>query len=216
MRSMVRTLDHLLGQKMGIFEYWDDPDCVFRVRVMDTPRSLYFSEGKVPAGATVLELHLWNEHIPPMPGDAPCIAAAVTLRRALAASTRELACRIRRDPRLRGVQAVGGVTPLFSAGEGSAMEKVFLRLGFAVRPYRNPMGRSAEFWEEVYAWMIMRTYYRGSQQSKPLRRIRRTDFWMSTEEFLRRYDSENARRSTEESPIYPPFEGCNTYQIDIC
>jgi hypothetical protein len=192
MRPMVRTLDRLLRRRLGLFKYWDDPRCLFRVRVLETSRSLHVSEGEIPAGATVLELHLWNEHIPPMPADAPCISAAVKLRRRLAASTRELACRMRRDPRLRGVQAVGGVTPLFSSGDGSAMEKVFLRLGFATRPYRNPMGRPAEFWEEVYGWMIMLAYYRGSQRSRPLSRIRRTDFWMSAEQFFRRYDLEGA------------------------
>jgi hypothetical protein len=156
---------------------------------VEAPRKLHVSEGEIRAGETILELHLWNEHIPPMPAGASNIAAAVKLRRALASSTRELASQMNSDPRLQGVQAVGGVTPLFSPGDGSGMEKVFVRLGFAVTPYRNPKGRAAECWEEVYAWMIMRAYYRGNQQSRPLHRIRRTDFWMSAEEFLRRYDS---------------------------
>ena len=28
------------------------------------------------------------------------------------------------------------------------------RLGFAMRPYHNPMGRFTEFWEEVYGWLM--------------------------------------------------------------
>lgn len=189
MRPMIRTLDRWLRRRLGLFEYWDDPACVFRVRVVELPHSIHVSEGEIRAGETVLELHLWNEHIPPMSAGTSSIAAAVKLRRRLGASTRELARRLKRDPRFHGVQAVGGVTPLFVPGEGSAMEKVFVRLGFTVRRYCNPKGRSVEFWERVYAWMVMWAYYKGSQQSRPLHRIRRTDFWISTEEFLRRYDS---------------------------
>ena len=192
MRPMIRALDRLLSWWLGLFEVWDDPDCIFRVRVTKLRRNLQIHEGEVLAGAPILELHLWNEHIPPMSADAPSISAAVQLRRALAFSTQELAGRMKTDPLLHGVEAVGGVTPLFSAGEGSAMENVFIRLGFAIRPYHNPMGRFAEFWEEVYAWMIMRAHYRGNQRHRPLSKIRRTDFWMSAEEFLRRYDSEGA------------------------
>lgn len=192
MRLMVHALDRLVGRRLGLFEYWYNPECLLRVRVTDAPGTLHVSEGEIPAGAPVLELHLLNENIPPLSPDAPSIASAVQMRRALASSTRELACRMRTDPHLRGVQAVGGVTPLLSPGDGSAMEKVFIRFGFTLRPYHNPRGRFAEFWEEVYGWMIMRAYYRGNKRSRPLGKIRRTEFWMSSEEFLRRYDAEGA------------------------
>jgi hypothetical protein len=195
-RRMVYALDRLLRSRLGLFEYWDDPDCLFRVRVTDAPGDLHVSEGEIPTGAPVLELHLWNEHIPPMFVDTPSITAAVQIRRTLTSSTRALACRMRTDPHLHGVQAVGGVTPLFSAGDGSAMEKLFIRLGFTTRPYQNPMGRFAEFWEEVYGWMIMWAYYRGTKRPRTLGKIRRTDFWMSSEEFLRRYEAEGAVRET--------------------
>lgn len=191
MRFVIRAIDRTLRRRTGVFEFCDDPDCIFRVSIGTAAYPLAVSDGEIPTGTKVLELHFWNEHFPAMPRTGPTLSWAVKLRRRVASSSHLLARAMRTDPRLTGVQAVGGITPLFTPGEGSAAEGIFIRLGFAVTKHRNPLGRFLEFWEEVYAWFLMWTFAKGNQRN--LRGLRRTDFWMTAEEFLRRNEDVSRR-----------------------
>jgi len=184
---MIHALDRLVRKGSGVFEFCEDPDCVFRVSIGVAAYPLRVPYGEIPAGAKVVQLHFWNEHMPAMPSDGPAIGPAVKLRRMVASSARLLARHMREDPRLHGVQAVGGVTPLFVPGQGSPAERIFLRLGFAVTPHRNPSGRFVEFWEELYAWVLMWAFIKGNQNRIRLRELRRSDFWISAKDFLNLY-----------------------------
>ena len=187
MRSIIRAIDRSLRKRNHIFEFCDDPDCVFRISLGIAAYPLPVTNGEIPAGEKVLQLHFWNEHLPSMPAHGPRIGPAVRLRRMVASSIRLLADSMINDPRLTGVKAVGGVTPLFTPGDGSAAEGIFLRLGFAVTPHRNPSGRFMEFWEEVYAWILMWAFTDRNHSRRSLRGLRRSDFWISADEFLRLY-----------------------------
>ena len=196
MRFVIHTIDRLVRRRKGVFEFCDEPDCIFRVSIETAPCPLRVPDGEIPAGARVLVLHFWNEHMPPIPPTGPSLSWAVKLRRMVAVSTEYLARAMENDPRLAGVKAVGGVTPLFTAGDGSAAEGIFTRLGFAVSPHRNPLGRFMEFWEEVYAWLLMWAFTGGNQNRRGLRGLRRSDFWISADQFLRLYGSPSGKGAT--------------------
>lgn len=185
MRFIVLAIDRTLRRRTGIFEFCDDPDCLFRVSLDEAEYPLRVCNGEIPTGAKVLTLHFWNEHIPPVPITGPTLSWAVRFRRIVAHSTHLLAEAMKKDSRLAGVQAVGGVTPLFTPGDSSPAEGIFIRLGFTVRPHRNPHGRFMEFWEEVYAWLLMWAFTKGKPPK--MRGLRRTDFWMSADDFLSLY-----------------------------
>jgi hypothetical protein len=61
------------------------------------------------------------------------------------------------------------------------------RLGYIVIPHENPSGRFAEFWENVWAWMIWRTYQSGTLRVLTPFEISRSDFWMSADNMVRIY-----------------------------
>ena len=204
MRSIIHAIDWLLRKCNGVFEFCADPDCVFRVSIGVSKYPLPIPDGKIPAGMKVVELHFWNEHMPPMPSDGSFIGPAVKLRRSLASSSQSLAEAMENDPRLAGVKAVGGVTPLFTPGDDSAAEGIFRRLGFFVTPHQNPLGRFMEFWEEVYAWLLMWAFTPGNQNRRSLRGLRRSDFWMSTDAFLRLYFGPSTRTEVDDSDRGPP------------
>ncbi len=193
MRSLVRLFDRFLRRVQGVFVFWDDPACMFRARIAQAPHTLYLPDGEVHAGATVLELHFWNEHMPRIPPEGPNLSMAVQSRRMLVTSLRQAAHRIQHDPRMTGVQAVGGATVLFSAGDGSGAEKLFMRLGFSEFPYQNPLGRFGEFWENFYTWGLMWAFNEVSLRQRHLLKLRRTEIWMSVDEFLRKYDASEAK-----------------------
>ncbi len=186
-RALVRALDRYLRGRFGIFEYSSDDSCIFRVRVVRAPHDLELPAETVATGDPVLELHFWNEHLPPVPKSGHNMRWAVGGRRVLISSCQKLAARLREDPRMANARAVGGITALFATGDRSGWEKIFGRLGFVMQPHRNPAGRFFEFWERVYAWMVMRAFAVGSGSPPKLASIHRTDFWISRDDFLRRY-----------------------------
>ena len=196
MRAFVRSLDRYVRKKLDIFEYSTDDGCIFRVRTSRAARDLELPAQTIATGDSVLELHFWNEHLPPVPEAGHDMRWAVGSRRVLISSCRMLAARLREDPRMAEARAVGGITPLFAAGDGSGWERIFGRLGFVMRPHQNPSGRFFEFWERVYAWMVMRAFDVGSGAPPTLASIHRTDFWISRDDFLRRYANASSSAKT--------------------
>jgi hypothetical protein len=196
MRAFVRSIDRHLRKRFDIFEYSTQDTCIFRARFCNAEHALELRDRTVSVGEPVLELHFWNEHLPPVPAGGHNMRWAVGGRRVLIASCRMLAACLEEDPRMAGPRAVGGITPLFAAGDGSGWERIFARLGFVMQPHQNPSGQFFEFWERAYAWMVMRTFAVGSGPSPKLASIRRTNFWISRDDFLRRYGSASARGKT--------------------
>ena len=187
MRPLIRLLDAILRRAYGVFEFCDDRDCVLRIRLTKASHPLRLSDRVVRAGDPVLELHLWNEHIPPLPPDGPDMAWAIRTRHMLIHSLHMLARQMENDPHLGSVRAVGGITVLLSPGDRPAGERLMERLGFTITPCPNPLGRFGEFWENFYAWCLMWTFNAASLRRRQLIRLRRVGVWMPTEEFLRRY-----------------------------
>jgi YkoP domain len=187
MRALIRHFDAWLCRAYGVFEFSDDENCVLRLQVTRAPHTLHLNGQVVDAGASVLALHLWNEHIPPMPPAGTDLAWAALMKRLLIQSFRSVATQMRCDPRLASVRAVGGVMALLSPAEHPAGMYLMRRLGFTVMPYHSPLGHFGEFWENLYSWWIMWTFNAASLQHRQLVHLCRTEVWMLVEEFLSRY-----------------------------
>jgi hypothetical protein len=188
MRFLIRSIDRSLRRRAGIFEYSDHEDCLFRLRVARTDRRLRLRDREVEPGEQVLEVHFWNENAPRASAEGRDLSWALAANRRVIDSFKAMADYIRQDPELSAASAVGGVTTWFAPGENNGAEKLFQRLGFAVTPHDSPNSRFHQFWEQVYAWLLMWAFNAGdSWRSSPLK-IPHTDFWMSTGDFLRRFD----------------------------
>jgi len=200
MRTLMRRIDALMLRVLGIFEFSDDPACVLRLQITQAPRSLHLNDCVVDAGEPVLELHLWNEHIPPLPPSGPDLAWATLMRRLLIRSFRALSEQMRCDSRLADVRAVGGVMSWLTIKGHPAGELLLRRLGFTVMPSHNPLGQFGEFWENLYSWLIMWAFNAASLRNRQLWNMRRAEMWMSVEEFLSRY----GMRATLPEQTVPP------------
>jgi len=190
MRRLIRSFDAFLRRRYGIIELVpepSDPACMLRVRVTRAAHPVSLPEGPVAAGAEVLELHLWNERVPPMPVAGPDLAWARRTQRMFLGSLREAARQLREDPRLAGVQAVTGTSVLVSGAGGVERDRLLQSLGFSVFPARNPLGRFGRFWENAYTWSVMWTYNPASLRNRRLRDMRRDEFWMARSKFLERF-----------------------------
>jgi hypothetical protein len=103
------------------------------------------------------------------------------------------------DPRLASVRAVGGTTALLSPGSHPGGRRFLERLGFTILPYRSPLGRFGEFWENFYAWWLMWTFNVASLRHRQLLHLRRAELWMAADEFVSRYSPGETTTGSQEA-----------------
>ena len=186
MRGLIRRFDLLVRRLEGVYEFNASSHGLLRLRRTRARERVALGEGRVEPGEEVLELHLWNEHMPPLPREGPSLAWASRTERMFVASLRDLAREMRAAPSYRNVRALRAVTILLTPGPGSA-GPLATRLGFVVRPYRNRLGRFGEFWENLYTWFIMWTFNAASLRGRRLLGLRRMEMWMTAEDFVQRF-----------------------------
>ena len=184
MRRLMRGFDAFLRRSEGVYEFNAAAHGLLRVRRTRAGERVALGSGWIEAGQEVLELHLWNEHMPPLPRDGPSLAWASRTERMFVTSLRDLARSMRAEPVYESVRALRAVSVLLTPGPGSA-GPLAARLGFVVRPCRNRLGRFGEFWENLYTWWLMWAFNAASLQRRSLFRLRRSEFWMEAEAFRR-------------------------------
>jgi hypothetical protein len=187
LRRLIRRFDAYQRRRLGVYEYCDAADCLLRISVIRTHRTVALGDVSVASGERVIELHFWNEHFLPMSSNGPDLGWALTTQRAFINTLRALARQMKNDPALADVRAVGGVIVLLAPHDHPGGMRLMVRLGFAVQPHHRALGRFGEFWENFYSWWIMWTYNPSSLADRRLTRLERTDIWIQADEFLHRY-----------------------------
>ena len=90
-QRFVFWLDEGLRRDQQMFEYSDRPDCLFRIQHSRSRSSYVLSDGvAVREGDPIIELHLWNEHLPKMTAARASIAWGSRLAHGFRSSLREL------------------------------------------------------------------------------------------------------------------------------
>ena len=197
MRRLILFIDRQLRRHLGVYEFSDDPGCLLRLQVTTAPHTLRLEGAVVENGEPVLGLHLWNEHVPPIPATGPDLTWGLWFRRNFERSLYLVGREMRRDPRLTGLRAVGASTGALVPGDSSPGLRVMRHLGFYAGAY--PHRRFAwfiEFWENLYSWWLMQAYNPTSLRHRRFSRMERTEVWMLGSDFLKRYgDGEGAGRA---------------------
>ncbi len=202
LQSVVGRFDAWLRRRYGVFEFCEDPECLLRLRLSQAPHTLTLGDDVLPAGEPILELHLWNEHIPLPTGGADLVWASKVYRFWIR-SLRGAAAYLQSDRQLAGVRAVGGATVLLAPSYSAGGQRLMQRLGFTIIPYRGRLGGFGEFWENFYSWVIMWAFNPASLHHRSLTRLRREEVWMSAGEFVRRYGSRQPPAGSPQAQIDP-------------
>jgi hypothetical protein len=188
--AFIRLFDSWVRRAAGVFEFCDESGCLLRLRVARAGRSLSLCGSfRLAPADQVLELHLWNERIPPMPADGPDLAWASQTLRMFLTSLKRVAGWMSCDPRAVGLRAVRGTSILLFPGGSSSGVYLMERLGFEIFPYHHPLGAFGEFWENLYSWTLIWAYNRPGLHDRSFLATRRTQVYMPAQEFLRRYAS---------------------------
>ncbi len=189
-RAMVLGLDRLLQHQARVEEFTQDEECILRIALTTYKKDFALSDGtKVRAGDRICELHLWNEHIPPIPLEGPDLSWGVRFYRLAVKSLRSLAAYIAADER-QDVAALGGQMAFLEKEDPPVLATVTARLGFDLINLTAEGGRwrrFTHFWENLYSWALMWTFNPGSLRGKGFLRLQRYRLWMSRRTLLERY-----------------------------
>mgnify|MGYP001828851877 CR=1 FL=1 len=187
MRRLFRLLDAVLHRISGNYAFCDDAGCLLRLRRTPARHAMKLPGTTIHRGEPVLELHVWNQHVPPMPADGASLAWALDVRRMLSQSLQLVAGEMLRDPVLAGIRAVGGDSVMVDLDGTSGSRKLMERLGFTVMAYQGSLSRFTEFWKNLHAWMLMWTYSPASLQHRGPLDLQRSEVWMTSADFLECY-----------------------------
>lgn len=132
---LVFGLDARLRRRHRVFEYTDDPNCIFRMRIAQAEREIPLrGRSPVRVGERIVEIHLWNEQVPSFPPGGASLAWARGLSRALELSLRELASYLARRPDLADVKAIRADMALGTAEQDAQLARISGRFGFEPAP----------------------------------------------------------------------------------
>jgi hypothetical protein len=152
-------IDRWLRQRQGVYEYSSDPFCVFRVQRAYAETDLLLSDGtRIATGDPVLNLHLWNEHVPPMRLQGATVAWAREATRRVDRSMRDLARHLKWTRALDDVVALRGDMRLGTPEQSSQLARLAAHYGFepADENGLDPTSRTVQrFAENVFIFLLV-------------------------------------------------------------
>lgn len=188
----VARLDQYLRKRQGIVEYSDSQNCVFRMQLIKSDDGLVLGDGTIiRPGDRILDLHIWNEHVPAMDDGGPSIAFIRRLSGCIGASLAELASYLDAHEELSDVNAVRGNLVFASKQRVSQLAKVASSFGFEHVPCEGGLSlrqRLHLFGENILISMLVLMRNPRSLRNDTLKR-ERTRTFLSRRELQRRYSS---------------------------
>lgn len=186
---LIGLLDCTLRRRLGIRQYSDRDDCLFRIRIIRSTENVALADGtRVHCGDPLVELHFWNEHAPAFAGSQPDLRWARVLYQRAVHSLEDLAACLEKEPSMARVQAILGTRPVADAADRMRWSGPLQRLGFEIIDLPQP-----DFWqrwhrrgEDLLVWALIWSVNPESLRGKGLIRGR-LRCWMSRGALLERY-----------------------------
>ncbi len=186
-RALIRAIDKKRRRQMGIFELNSEKGCIFRACIRPVAEMPFIPKEIGPTGSKVLDLHLWNEQVPPMPLGGPDLVYAKKLIHLAADSFHMLAQFVAQDNRAAEVAAISGLTSMLFSGNIQTGKKIFLRLGLQLAEHRSSAVPVRRFLDDLYAWMLMWTYNPLILRARKPLKIDWYAFWISRDALVEQF-----------------------------
>jgi hypothetical protein len=209
LNALVSIIDRRLRARHGIFEYCDCPSCIFRVQFAATKADIALSDGTLlHAGSRLINLHLWNEHVPPFPARGPTLGWARRMCHRLEVSLQELASFVASCPDLDDVAALGGKMIFGSIEQTQLVARAAQRYGFVCAVNPEPCHSVAQWLhlvgENLLISMIVISHNPAAFRADYLSR-KRVPVYIRRGELMRRFGSREpshpAHQPNRDGPI---------------
>ena len=193
---MIGLLDRHLRLRQGVVEYSDLPECIFRLQLIESRDEALFSDGtRVHIGDRLIDLHIWNEHVPLVGEQGPTMAFARHLNHCIDVSLLELARHVAERKDLDDIRAIRGNLVLGSKARSAQIARIAARYGFErVRStIPLPFGqRLHQFGENILISMLVLARNPSTLRSDTLWRDRTLTF-LSRRTLEQRYREHQAK-----------------------
>ncbi len=103
----------------------------------------------------ILNLHLWNEHMPPMPAAGPTPGWARQAHRAVDVSLRELARWLAREERLADIAALRADMRLATVAQSQKLVRILTHYGFESAAFRAETGSLRQLGENILMYLLV-------------------------------------------------------------
>jgi hypothetical protein len=196
-RRAVGKLDAVLRWIHRVHEFGAEPECLLRASQGRAPASVLLAEGiYVLRGSEILDLHLWNEHLPRPPSRPIGLAWANTWRRQLTTSLSELASQLDSDPSLQGVVALRAHTALVRVDRLPKL--LHVARAFGLEPVRSVgserrQWRLSELFDALLLGLLAWAFNPAALRRNGLWR-QQCDLWISRDALDARYGRSGADR----------------------
>lgn len=188
LRWLVDATDRLLRRIHGIIEFETHAGGLFRIELGQVEREILLSDGThLHRGDLVIELHLWNEQVLPVPLEGIDLGWAVRIRRQMLTTLHRLALHLREDRRLDKVRAIRMQPADAGWRPDSSFARVLTKIGFEPAEDGAPEGGGLHrFLDDLWMWLLTWTHNPRLLKGRQFQRKRRA-FWISRPRFLALY-----------------------------
>jgi len=170
------ALDTRLRRRLAVVEYSAHPSCVFRLGIARARCALTLRDGtRLQTGDRVVELHFWNEHIPPIPPSGTTIHWAREAQQAMVISLRQLARYLSSQPELRAINVICAHVPSGTKAQSRQVARIMAYFGFEAFPDHGRLSiseRIHRFGENILISLIVFAQNAAALRIDTLSRVR--------------------------------------------
>jgi len=189
LRWAIKATDAVLRHIGGVTEFEADANGLLRIRLKQATRVLTLSDGvRIAHRAPILDLHFWNEHLPPFPSVHDHFDWLSHVEQQLQASLHHLALYIHECHQFGDVQALCVRLSIPKRGPAPVFGRLLIQAGFEL--VETPVFRISRllaFLEGIWMWLLTWLY---NPRGLIMWRFKRTrqEYWISRARFLAQYD----------------------------
>lgn len=192
-------LDEFLRRTNRVSEYCSDPRCVFRMQIHEARQDAMLADGaSIHRGDKIVDLHLWNEHIPVIPPEGPTIAWGRRMGSNMNFSLRQLAAFFACHAEFDGVAVVRCKLAVATAIRTGQLLRMMQHFGFEIVPDGAGVawGQKLHEWgENILALLLLTAVNPESARLSVLWRVR-SQVLLSRRNFDRRYGARDTVNAT--------------------
>jgi hypothetical protein len=124
----------------SVFEYSDDPRCIFRIQISRLACDIKLADGtSAPSGSRIVNLHFWNEHVPLIPKHGPTIAWARQMCFCFKVSLSELERYLAAHRDFDDISVIRGDSAWGASEQSTQMARLCQYYGFEIAADRKPV-----------------------------------------------------------------------------
>jgi hypothetical protein len=159
LRAVIERIDNKLRRRHGVDEYTRSSDCLLRMQIIRSANDLVLKDGTwLRPGDRVINLHFWNEQIPPIPAAGPSLGWARSMNERFEQSLRELARHLAGRTDVDDVVAIRANVALGAATRCAKISRILARFGFEIVPPQDSpslAGRIHQYGENILISLIV-------------------------------------------------------------